>query len=146
VGRIVNTASAAHRSGALDPDDLSRQPHRYRPMRAYGTSKQASILITAEAARRWPDVLSTCFHPGVVRTGFGRDSRFIAIGMRLAPGMRTPARGADTLVWLAGEPADRLVNGGYYADRRLRRPQSRAADPALAARLWEASLAAVGLA
>jgi NAD(P)-dependent dehydrogenase (short-subunit alcohol dehydrogenase family) len=145
VDRVVVTASGAHRSGVLDPDHLGTGFTGYRPMRAYGTSKQANILFAAEAARRWPDLLTTSFHPGVVRTGFGADNPFIALGMRISPWIRSPVRGAETLVWLAYEPRERLVNGGYYADRRLRRPRPHAADPALAARLWDASLAAVGL-
>ncbi|MFG3297428.1 SDR family NAD(P)-dependent oxidoreductase [Micromonospora chersina] len=144
IGRMVVTASGAHRSGALDPDDLNAALRRYRPMRAYGTSKQANILFTAEAARRWPEVPAYSFHPGVVRTRFGNDSRLVALGMRLLP-FRSPERGAETLVWLANQDPARLVDGGYYADRRLRRPLPKAADPALAARLWTASAKAVGL-
>ncbi|MFG3600460.1 SDR family NAD(P)-dependent oxidoreductase [Micromonospora chersina] len=144
IGRMVVTASGAHRSGALDPDDLNAALRRYRPMRAYGTSKQANILFTAEAARRWPEVPAYSFHPGVVRTRFGNDSRLVALGMRLLP-FRSPERGAETLVWLANQDPARLVDGGYYADRRLRRPLPKAADPALAARLWTASAKAVGI-
>ncbi|WBB77643.1 SDR family NAD(P)-dependent oxidoreductase [Micromonospora sp. WMMD882] len=144
IGRMVVTASGAHRSGVLDPDDLNAPLRRYRPMRAYGTSKQANILFTAEAARRWPDVPAYCFHPGVVRTRFGGDSRIVAFGMRVLP-FRSPERGADTLVWLAREDPARLVDGGYYVDRRPRRPLPKAVDRALAARLWEASARAVGL-
>ncbi|WP_329019730.1 SDR family NAD(P)-dependent oxidoreductase [Micromonospora rifamycinica] len=144
VGRLVVTASGAHRSGTLDPDDLNAPLRRYRPMRAYGTSKQANILFTAEAARRWPDVPAYSFHPGVVRTRFGADSKLVALGMRVMP-FRSPEKGAETLVWLANQPASRLVDGGYYADRRLRRPWPRATDPALAARLWTASAKAVGI-
>ncbi|WP_425435336.1 SDR family NAD(P)-dependent oxidoreductase [Micromonospora pattaloongensis] len=146
VGRIVVTASAAHRSGALDPADLSRQLGGYRAMRAYGTSKQANILFAAEAARRWPRLFTASFHPGVVRTRFAADSRLVALGMRLAPFLRTPAKGAETLVWLAHTDTARLTSGGYYVDRRQRAPLRHAADPALAARLWEASERAVGLA
>ncbi|NJP35615.1 SDR family NAD(P)-dependent oxidoreductase [Micromonospora thermarum] len=144
IGRIVVTASGAHRSGSLDPDDLNRPLRRYRPMNAYGTSKQANILFTAEAARRWPDIPAYCFHPGVVRTRFGNDSRLVALGMRLLP-IRSPEKGAETLVWLANQDPDRLRSGAYYMDRRLRRPLPKAADPRLAARLWTASAKAVGV-
>lgn len=146
VDLVILTASAAHRSGAVDPADLNAAlSSRYRPMRAYGSSKQANILFVAEAARRWPELSVTCFHPGVVRTRFGADNRVVAFGMRIVPGFRTPARGADTLVWLAYRPREALVNGGYYADRRLLRPHPKAADPELAGRVFEASLTAVGL-
>ncbi|TDB77527.1 SDR family NAD(P)-dependent oxidoreductase [Micromonospora sp. KC723] len=144
IGRMVTTASGAHRNGALDPDDLNAALRRYRPIQAYGTSKQANILFTAEAARRWPDVPAYCFHPGVVRTRFGADSRLVALGMRIMP-FRSPEKGAETLVWLAQQDPSRLVNGAYYTDRRLRRPWSKAADPQLAARLWAASAKAVGI-
>ncbi|PZF97113.1 SDR family NAD(P)-dependent oxidoreductase [Micromonospora deserti] len=144
IGRMVVTASGAHRSGTLDPDDLNAPLRRYRPINAYGTSKQANILFTAEAVRRWPEIPAYCFHPGVVRTRFGTDSRLVALGMRLLP-FRSPEKGAETLVWLANQDQARLVTGGYYHDRRLRRPLRKAADPLLAARLWTASAHAVGL-
>lgn len=143
-GRVVNTASAAHRFGRLDPDDLDSSG-RYRAMSVYGSSKQANILFAAEAARRWPEILSFSYHPGVVRSRFGRDSWFITTGYRIAPFMTTPEQGADTMVWLAGAPASTLENGGYYSGRKPRRPRSHAADPVLAARLWAASEATLGL-
>ncbi|MEV4809735.1 SDR family NAD(P)-dependent oxidoreductase [Micromonospora avicenniae] len=144
VGRIVVTASGAHRSGALDPSDLNLPLRRYRAMTAYGTSKQANILFTAEAARRWPEIHAHCFHPGVVRTRFGNESRLVAAGMRLLP-FRSPEKGAETLLWLVNTDPARLRNGAYYYNRRLRRPLRKAADPQLAARLWTASAKAVGL-
>jgi NAD(P)-dependent dehydrogenase (short-subunit alcohol dehydrogenase family) len=142
-GRIVNTASAAHRAGTLDPTDLNGDRKRWTVMGAYGSAKQANILFAAEAARRWPEILSTAYHPGVVRTRFGRDNPSITFYYRIAPFLRNPEHGARTLVWLA-ETRD-VTNGAYYIDERPRRPRPAAADPALAARLWEASLTAVGL-
>jgi NAD(P)-dependent dehydrogenase (short-subunit alcohol dehydrogenase family) len=141
-GRIVNTASAAHQQGRLDPDDLSSEKLTYRTLMIYGSAKQANILFAAEAARRWPDILSTSYHPGVVRTRFGSESPLLAFFYRFTPWLRTPEKGAETLVWLATEDAAALTPGGYYLDKRERRPAARATDPATAARLWEASLAA----
>ncbi|HEX6870986.1 MAG TPA: short-chain dehydrogenase, partial [Micromonosporaceae bacterium] len=134
----------AHRQGHLDPDDLSSLRQRYVSLAIYGSAKQANILFAQEAARRWPDILSTAYHPGVVRTRFGNDTAVIAAFYRYFPLLRTPAKGADTLVWLATTNTAELRNGAFYIDRRERPPAARAADPALAARLWDASLAAVG--
>lgn len=145
VARIVTTASRAHQQGRLDPDDLDSARHRYVPLLVYGSAKQANILFAAEAARRWPGVLSVSYHPGTVRTRFGRDNPLVGFYFRTAPWLRRPARGARTLGWLVEAPADELVNGGYYHDERLRRPSSHAADPVLAGRLWEASERAVRL-
>jgi NAD(P)-dependent dehydrogenase (short-subunit alcohol dehydrogenase family) len=144
-GRIVNTASDAHRKGTVDPDDLTGRAGRYSKWDAYGASKAANILFAAEAGRRWPDVLSTSYHPGVVRSRFGADSPVMAAFYKMAPFLTTPENGADTLVWLATAPAAEITQGGYYAKRQLRRPAAKAADPQLAARLWEASAKAVGL-
>jgi NAD(P)-dependent dehydrogenase (short-subunit alcohol dehydrogenase family) len=144
-GRVVNTASTAHQIGALDPDHLNGSG-RYRALAVYGSSKQANILFTAEAARRWPRIASFAYHPGVVRSRFGNESALIGTFYRLMPALSTPEQGADTMVWLAGRPLSEVDNGGYYQDRRRRRPARQATDPELAARLWTASEAAVGLA
>lgn len=145
-GRVVNTASDAHKSGRLDPADLDSERSSYKAFTVYGSSKQANILFAAEAARRWPEILSTAYHPGVVRTRFGRDSGVISLFYKAAPFLRTPRKGADTLVWLGTAAAEELVNGGYYVDRRLTRPTAATADPAVAAELWKATEAAVELA
>lgn len=144
-GRVINTSSDAHGRGRLDPADLNSSG-RYRAFPVYGTSKQANILFAAEAARQWPEISSFSFHPGVVRTRFGRDNSLIAGFYKLWPFLRTPEKGADTLVWLAGTPLDQLESGGYYVDRRRRSPSTAAADAKTAAALWQASEAAVGLA
>jgi NAD(P)-dependent dehydrogenase (short-subunit alcohol dehydrogenase family) len=143
-GRVVNTSSDAQRRGTLDPDALD-SPGRYRGMTVYGSSKQANILFAAEAARRWPDILSCSYHPGFVRTRFGRDSGLYTFFYKVAPFLRSPEKGADTMVWLAGADPSTVDNGGYYVDRKRVTPSARIADPALPGRLWVASEQAVGL-
>lgn len=144
-GRIINTASAVHKQGRLDPGNLNGDGHRYVALRAYASAKQASIAFVAEAARRWPEILSVAFHPGVVRTQFGRGNPVFRFFFRYSPGLRTPEEGADTLVWLATAPAAQLRRGGYYCDRRVQQPAARCVDPEFTARVWAASSAAVGL-
>lgn len=144
-GRVINTASAAHQIGRLDPANLS-SAGRYRRFPVYGASKLANILFTSEAAKRWPGISSYAFHPGLVRSRFGNDNFMIRNFYKLWPVMRTPAQGADTLVWLAATPTDELTDGGYYIDRKLTRPSSPALDEDLAAKLWTASEVATGLA
>ncbi|GAA5192975.1 SDR family oxidoreductase [Rugosimonospora acidiphila] len=144
-GRVVNTASTAHRYGQLDADDLDCSG-RYRAMAVYGASKQANILFAAEAARRWSEILSFSYHPGVVRSRFGRGNGLFETFYRVAPLLRTPEQGADTMVWLAGAPRSQVDNGAYYVNRSARPPRRHAADGALAAKLWEVSEVMVGLA
>ncbi len=144
-GRIVNTSSAVHAQGRLDPDDLNAAGRRFLSLAFYASAKQANILFTVEAAKRWPDIVSTAFHPGVVRTRFGRDQWFFRTFYPRIPFFRSPQRGARTLVYLATAPRTELVPGAYYDDERPRRATAHATDPDLAARLWEASAKAVGL-
>jgi NAD(P)-dependent dehydrogenase (short-subunit alcohol dehydrogenase family) len=146
--RVVTVASDAHRGNAIDFDDLSAA-RGYSSWRAYGASKLANILFTAELARRLDGtgVTATCLHPGVVRTAFGsRGPSFIRWWFKLAGAfLLTPAQGADTAVWLASSPDVEGASGGYYEKRRLRQPSKAARDRESAARLWDVSRRLTGL-
>lgn len=142
--RIITTSSAAEAWGTLDVDRLDRA--QALSWLGYGAGKQANILFTVEAARRWAaaGVMATCYFPGLIRSGFGRRSPLFTLG-KLAPGVfRTVDQGADTLLWLANDPAG-LIPGGYYAWRRPFGATSRSTNEGRARRLWGASLKATGL-
>jgi NAD(P)-dependent dehydrogenase (short-subunit alcohol dehydrogenase family) len=145
-GRVVTTASDAHESGRLDLDDLQSR-NRYAAMRVYGTSKLCNILFTRELARRAPELHATCFHPGVVRTGFGKNENGIwkVLTTLGAPFFRTPERGARSLVWLATSAQAAELTGAYVQDEKVTEPSAQAQDPALAEGLWERSAELVGL-
>jgi len=143
-GRVVNTASGAHRMSNLDPDDLVGTPEKYNSWRTYGAGKAANILFTAEAARRWPYIESVSFHPGVVRSNFGTGTltRFF---YRYAPFLVTPEKAGALLLWLATTGIGNLTEGGFYIGHKLTQPDQASSDPAIAARLWDTSTKAVGL-
>jgi len=145
-GHVVTTASDAHTSGRLDLRDLQSE-RSYAAMRVYGTTKLCNILFTRELARRVPDVHATCFHPGVVRTGFGKNE--IGIWKLLTtvggPFFRSPARGARSLVWLALSADAASLNGAYVEDEKVVAPSAQAQDDTLAAQLWGQSSELVGL-
>jgi len=145
-GRIVNTSSRVHTSGRLDPDDLNSRRRSFLPLAIYASAKQANILFTVEATKRWPDLLSTALHPGVVRTRFGRERWFYRVFYTHNPLFKSPEQGAATLVHLAAASRTQLVPGAYYVDCKVAKAAPRATDPRLAERLWDASLQAVGLA
>jgi daunorubicin C-13 ketoreductase len=142
---VVNTASDAHRRSNLDPDDLVSAPAKFSSWRSYGAGKAANILFAGEAARRWPDVFSVSFHPGVVRSNFGAETGARFLYRVAAPFLVSPEKAGDLLVWLADAPEPELVDGGYYVGHKLQKPARDAADPAIAAALWDASVKAVGL-
>lgn len=145
-GRVVTTASDAHKSGRLDLDDLQSEKS-YSAMRVYGTSKLCNILFTCELAKRAPELHANCFHPGVVRTGFGKNENGIwkALTTLGAPFFRSPQRGARSLVWLALSEEAAALTGEYVQDEKVLAPSAQAQDDTLAEGLWERSAQLVGL-
>ncbi len=145
-GRVLTTASDAHTGGRLDLDDLQSE-HRYAAMRVYGTSKLCNILFTRELARRAPELHANCFHPGVVRTGFGKNENGIwrLLTTLAGPFLRSPERGARSLVWLAVSDQAGSLDGEYVQDEKVVAPSAQAQDETLAAALWERSAQLVGL-
>ena len=144
--RVVTTSSDAHQAGRLNLDDLQSE-HGYAAMRVYGTSKLCNILFTRELARRAPELHANCFHPGVVRTGFGKNENGLwRIATTLGgPFFRSPARGARSLVWLALSDQTASLTGEYVQDEKVVRPNAQAQDAVLAEALWERSAELAGL-
>jgi retinol dehydrogenase-12 len=145
-GRVVTTASDAHTAGVLDLDDLQSQKS-YAAMRVYGTSKLCNILFTRELAKRAPELHANCFHPGVVRTGFGKNENGIwkLLTTLGSPFFRSPQRGAKSLVWLAVSHGAAELTGEYVVDEQVKAPSAQAQDETLAEGLWERSAELVGL-
>jgi retinol dehydrogenase 12 len=145
--RVVTTSSDAHKAGVLDLDDLQSE-RSYSAMRVYGISKLCNILFTRELAKRAPELHANCFHPGVVRTGFGTNENGIwkVLTTLGAPFFRTPARGARSLVWLATSEQAAALTGDYVLDEKVLEPSAQAQDSTLAEGLWERSAELVGLA
>ncbi|MCO7221366.1 SDR family NAD(P)-dependent oxidoreductase [Klenkia sp. PcliD-1-E] len=147
-GRVVTTSSFMHRIGPLPRRVTADPPRPYSGMLAYSRAKTMNALFTRELARRWaPDVTATCYTPGAVATSFGARSgglSGLAWKLGLSRSFRTPAQGADTLVWLA-TAAEGWRNGGFHADRDTAPAMPWATDDRRARDLWQLSADAVGL-
>ena len=145
-GRVVTTASDAHKAGKLDLEDLQSEKS-YAAMRVYGTAKLCNILFTRELAKRAPQLHANCFHPGVVRTGFGKNDNGIwkVLTTLGSPFFRSPERGARSLVWLALSDQAAELTGEYVQDEKVLEPSGQARDEILAEGLWEHSAQLVGL-
>jgi NAD(P)-dependent dehydrogenase (short-subunit alcohol dehydrogenase family) len=147
--RVVTVTSDAHSAARLDLSDLNLE-RDWDSWRSYANSKLANILFTRELARRLEGtgVTANCAHPGVVRTGFGRQAGpMLRLGITIArPFLLSPERGADTIVYLATSPDVADQSGGYYVKRQRREPSAAARDEATARKLWEVSQEMTGLA
>ena len=141
-GRIVVTASNAHRGAALDFGDLQSE-HGYSGFPVYCRSKLMNILFTRALARRLDrGITANALHPGFVATRFGDQSGGIMGGMiRLIKpvGAISPEKGAETIVWLAASPDVAGVTGGYFYQCRPEVPTVHAQNDADGERLWKIS-------
>jgi NAD(P)-dependent dehydrogenase (short-subunit alcohol dehydrogenase family) len=141
--RVVTTASDAHwRGGAIPFDDINAE-RGYRGFTRYGQSKLANILFTRALGQRLlgTTVSASCYHPGLVATNFNRNNGpLMNLVMQAAKLVaRTPQKGAETMVWLAGALEARSVNGGYFFDEHIGRSSVAAHDDEAATRLWRLS-------
>jgi NAD(P)-dependent dehydrogenase (short-subunit alcohol dehydrogenase family) len=146
--RIINTASAAHQGAALDFDDLQTAKN-FGAMKAYGRSKLCNILFTRELARRLhgTGVTANSLHPGFVATSFGDQSGALVSGLIwLAKFVAiSPAKGAETIVYLASSPDVAQTTGQYFYKSVPSTPSSRAQDDQSALLLWQRSAALAGM-
>ena len=147
-GRVVSLSSQAERTAKLDLDDLNGDRAPYRESRAYATSKLANVMFTAELQRRLTAagsaVTTAAAHPGLVATAMtGRTTGLTGAIVRYLA--QSPEDGAlPVLLAATGDlPGDSFTGPRRFLHMRsgaeLIGRSKRAADPALAARLWEES-------
>lgn len=166
--RLVNLASAGHRSADVDLDDPNFEHTPYTEFGAYGRSKTANILFAVEFDRRHRDrgIRATAVHPGGIKTELGRHmteavtAQLIAsINAAVPPGTpafryKTIPQGAATSVWAGLVAPAELVGGRYCEDCHVGEivegaglrggVQPYALDPERARALWALSEKMVG--
>ena len=152
-GRVVTVSSNGHRMGSIDFDDLNWERRPYRAWRAYGQSKLANLLFTAELQRRLTavgsPVLATAAHPGYAATNLQFHSGRRSLDLLSAVGNHLLAQDENggalpTLYAAVAEvPGNSFAGPGGFLEQRGAPKlvgRSRAAqDAATAARLWEVS-------
>ena len=147
-GRIVSTASTAHRGTHLDFNDLQSEK-RYSGFGVYGRSKLCNILFTRELARRLAGtgITANSLHPGFVATRFGNNNGgFFAFGLGLAKNFAlSPEQGAQTILYLASSPEVENVTGLYFDKSKPVTPSAEAQNDVDASRLWDVSAKIAGV-
>lgn len=141
-GRIINVASTAHRQGTFNPSDIQLRKG-FAPMRAYNNSKLFNILFTMELDQQLQGsgVTANCLHPGVIKSGFGREGSLLfklMFGM-ISPFKITSQQGALTTIYLATSSEVEGISGEYFSKRKKARPSITARNMDYAKQLWEMS-------
>jgi dehydrogenase/reductase SDR family protein 12 len=139
--RVLTVSSGGMYGQRLDVDDLGAAEGPYRPAAVYARDKRAQVVLGELWAARLREqgVVVHTMHPGWVDTpgvedalpGFHRLTRRV---------LRTPAEGADTVVWLGAADEPARSTGRFWQDRRPRPthlvPWTRE-RPGDRARLWD---------
>jgi NAD(P)-dependent dehydrogenase (short-subunit alcohol dehydrogenase family) len=152
-GRVVTVSSTGHRMGSIDFDDLNWERKPYRAWRAYGQSKLANLLFTAELQRRLTaagsGVLATAAHPGYAATNLQFHSQRRSLDLISKIGNRLFAQdengGALPTLYaaVANIPGNSFAGPGGFMEQRgapkLVGRSAAAQDADVARRLWEVS-------
>jgi NAD(P)-dependent dehydrogenase (short-subunit alcohol dehydrogenase family) len=152
-GRVVTVSSTAHRMGSIDFEDLNWERRSYSAWRAYGQSKLANLLFTAELQRRLSEagspVLANAAHPGYAATNLQFHSGHRAIDILSSIGNRVVAQdehgGALPTIYaaVADIPGNSFAGPSGFMEQRgpakLVGRSEAAQDADAARRLWDLS-------
>ena len=142
--RVVWVSSGGMYAEPLSVTRLEMDPGAYNGTRAYARAKRAQVTL----AQMWADRLRAdgiavhAMHPGWADTPGVRRS-LPAFHRITGPLLRSPAEGADTIVWLtAGDGPPVQTTGRFWLDRRPRpihrlRSTRQSDTPAERQRLWD---------
>jgi dehydrogenase/reductase SDR family protein 12 len=118
--RIINVSSGGMYTQRLNADDL-QNAQDFDGATAYARTKRAEVVLTEMWADRLaPDrIVVSAMHPGWADTPGVRASlpRFYRL---TRPLLRTPAEGADTIVWLGAAGGAARESGRFWHDRAQR--------------------------
>jgi dehydrogenase/reductase SDR family protein 12 len=140
-GRLLWVSSGGMYTTRLDVDRLLAPAAPYDGVMAYAQTKRAQVVLAELWAERLGKTATVhSMHPGWADTPAVRSS--LPLFHRImSPLLRSPAEGADTLLWLAASEAARNSTGNFYLDRIPRRthilPFTRETDRDRR-RLWDA--------
>ena len=119
--RVINVVSGGMYTQKLRCDELLMTPDKYNGSVAYARAKRALTVLTEFWAEAWSEqnIAVNSMHPGWADTpgvqtalpGFRRVTKRV---------LRSPAEGADTIVWLARASEADQVSGKLFLDREPR--------------------------
>ncbi len=119
--RVVWVSSGGMYTRRLSLADPQWRTRRYDGVLAYAETKRMQVALAQRWARelRGTPVCVVSMHPGWADTPAVASSlpHFRRVAEAI---LRTPAQGADTVVWLAAAPREKLEPGRFYFDRAPR--------------------------
>jgi dehydrogenase/reductase SDR family protein 12 len=143
VGRVITMSSGGMYTAPLVVDELEMSEVTYGGSQQYARAKRAQVTLNEMWGSRLPasEVVFHAVHPGWADTP-GVEVALPRFRSVMRPLLRSPAQGADTLLWLAADDGVPLAaTGGFWHDRRRRPihrlPRTRRSDtPVQREALW----------
>ena len=118
--RVVWVSSGGMYTRRLNLRDVTWAHRDYDGVIAYAETKRAQVVLSERWARAFAgsSVSVNAMHPGWADTPAVQTSlpRFHRVTRQI---LRTPAEGADTVIWLAVGPKDEQGSGRFYFDREI---------------------------
>jgi len=115
--RVICVASGGQYTEGLEVDDLQWTRGGFDGARQYARDKRREVALMELYATKHAPLFFASMHPGWADTDAVREA-LPQFYESLKPRLRSPAEGADTVVWLCTAPAAKLSAGGFYFDRR----------------------------
>jgi len=141
--RVITVSSGGMYFKRIDIAALAEtSPSGYSGAARYALTKRAQVALNTQwAARTDPSQIAFhAVHPGWVRTP-GLSPTLPRFARLMGPLLRTPAQGADSIVWLAAADRRQLGSGRFWHDRRpratYRRPGPPGDPPGMGQALWD---------
>lgn len=125
--RVVNMVSLTVRYGHLKPTIF--QPVKQKDFNrfvTYSDSKKAFFYFTIDAAEKWAErgISVNCADPGIVSTNIIRMGNKVVdklCDLFFRPIIKTPTKGASTMLMLALDPTLEGKTGGLYVNKKLKK-------------------------
>jgi NAD(P)-dependent dehydrogenase (short-subunit alcohol dehydrogenase family) len=144
--RVICVGSDSHFHGKIHFEDLSLLK-KYNGLKAYGQSKLANVLFVYEMDRQLKsrgikNITVNCVQPGLVKTDIGLKHTISLHGLvwkiRRLGGV-SPAKGAETSIFLASSDEVKEQSGNYWEKCKSKLSSKNSYNKEDAKRLWDIS-------
>ncbi len=125
--RVINVSSGGMYTQRISVNDLQSARGKYDGARAYARTKRGQVILTELWAKALAPrgIVVHAMHPGWADTP-GVSKSLPSFYKLTKPLLRTPAQGADTIVWLCASDEAERCTGLFWHDR-IPRPTHRLA-------------------
>lgn len=115
--RVITVSSGGMYTSPLTKD-LQFSESKFDGTLQYARNKRVQVALTEKWAKTHRDtgIGFYSMHPGWAETP-GVAKSLPGFSERMSGKLRTSEEGADTIVWLALQPKEKLVSGAFYFDR-----------------------------